>query len=204
MNNKGFTMIELLAAIVILGLLMGYAIPTVVRVIDNNKLDTYLEDAKKLATAAEYKIKTSGGKVKMPSKDNCIVINMEYLQSSDFDAAPNGGDYNQLKSFVLVKRQNSTERKFLYYVRLVEEIDSSSFKGIDFSPYSDLSEENSRTLVTGMTTKPKDIYASTASEKTTLINYLKGITFKELSGDSKSIGASNKICNDISEVYYLE
>ena len=37
-NKKGFTMVELLAVIVILGILMGVALPKVLGLLDSNKL----------------------------------------------------------------------------------------------------------------------------------------------------------------------
>jgi len=200
MNNKGFTMIELLAAIVILGILMGFAIPTILNVMENNRIDTYLEDGKKLSTAAEYKIRSTGSIAK-PAAGNCIVINMEYLQTSDFESAPNGGDYNQLKSFVLIKRETGS-RTFTYYVRLVEEVNDSSFNGIGFSSYSDLSHRNARTLVNGFTSTPIDIYASGATELTSLINNIKNIDVKKADGSAG--GKISGICNNITKVYYLD
>jgi len=36
-NNKGFTLVELLTAVIILGILMAVAAPTVLNMISNNK-----------------------------------------------------------------------------------------------------------------------------------------------------------------------
>ena len=54
-NNSGFTMIELLAAIVILGIMMGSAIPIVISVMNDQKNKTYIEDAIRLASNADNK-----------------------------------------------------------------------------------------------------------------------------------------------------
>ena len=51
-NNKGFTLIELLAVIVIMGILMMVAIPSVSRVIENSRKDTFVDIAKSYANAA--------------------------------------------------------------------------------------------------------------------------------------------------------
>lgn len=52
-NSKGFTLIELLAVIVIMGILMMVAIPSVSRVIENSRKDTFVDIAKAYANAAQ-------------------------------------------------------------------------------------------------------------------------------------------------------
>lgn len=199
MNRKGFTLVELLAALVILGLLMSVAGPTVFNLLNNNRINTYLEDGKKFATAVEYKLKSTT-KVVKPTAGNCIAINMEYLQTSDFEEAPYGGSYNQLSSFVLVKR--NSDRSLTYYVRLVEDLDNDTFMGINFAKYEDLSHDSSKKLVVGIKNEPEDIYASNASGVNSLKEYIKGITFKDLSGNQKKV--KDDICSNISNIYYLD
>lgn len=51
-NSKGFTLVELLAVIVIMGILMMVAIPSVTRTIENSRKDTFIDIAKSYANAA--------------------------------------------------------------------------------------------------------------------------------------------------------
>ena len=65
-KNRGFTLIELLAAMVILGLLMAIALPTVLGLFSKNTNKVYVNDALKLVSQAEYKIRAASTTVERP------------------------------------------------------------------------------------------------------------------------------------------
>lgn len=67
-NSKGFTLVELLAVIVIMGILMMVAIPSVTRIIENSRKDNFINTAqsynksvKELWTGGSLKCKTNSG-----------------------------------------------------------------------------------------------------------------------------------------------
>lgn len=62
MNNKGFTLVELLATIVIIGLIMGIATTSVISTINNSKKKSEKVFVDKLATAIESYISVNGSK----------------------------------------------------------------------------------------------------------------------------------------------
>ena len=66
MNNKGFTMIELLASMVLLSILMLTAVPTVLGVMDDSRKTTILNDSKKFVANVEYKLKHNNNYIKKP------------------------------------------------------------------------------------------------------------------------------------------
>ncbi|MBQ9019000.1 MAG: prepilin-type N-terminal cleavage/methylation domain-containing protein [Bacilli bacterium] len=127
-NRKGFTLIELLAAIVLLGILAGVTIPIIINMLDTSKNRMYVNDAKKLITQVEYKIKANNSTMDKPDEGDCIVVSMNYLDTSEFDNSPNGGTYDKDKSFVVVKNKNG---KLEYSVSIVEKFKNGGYKGIE-------------------------------------------------------------------------
>ena len=80
-NNKGFTMIELLAAIMILGVLMIFAIPNVSKLIKKSKDDTLEANQKTLYMAAKSYYQTNTNE--LPKKD--------YVSSAPINYGESGG-----------------------------------------------------------------------------------------------------------------
>lgn len=142
MNIKGFTLIELLATISILALLMLVAVPNVMSTIDKNKQDTYIEDAKRMMTLAEYKIR-SDTSIELPASNRCIVIMMRSLDLSDFNDGPEGGDYDLSNSYVAIARRGNS---YQYYATIVENYDGNK-RGIPLTSRDDLNKENARNKV---------------------------------------------------------
>lgn len=133
-NNLGFTMTELLAAVVILGILMAMAIPSVAGLLTKQKNKMYVEDAIRLGQLAEKKMK-SDNSVVIPAVEQCNMMRLDYLDDGTFDSAPYGS-YDKTKSFVIIRRI-SGYYSYHYYVRLVEKI-GSKYRGIDLiSVYND-------------------------------------------------------------------
>ena len=139
MNKNGFTLIELLATILILALIMIIAVPNVMSTIDKNKQDTYVEDAKKMITLAEYKIR-SDTSIPLPTSGNCIIVPLNSLDLSDFNEGPEGGSYDLENSYVLVARNGNS---YLYYATIVENYDDSK-RGIPLTSRNELNKENAR------------------------------------------------------------
>ena len=139
MKNNGFTLIELLATILILALIMLIAVPNVMSTIDKNKQDTYVEDAKKMITLAEYKIR-SDTTIPLPTSGNCIIIPLNSLDLSEFSEGPEGGTYDLDDSYVLVARNGNA---YTYYATIVENYNSSK-RGIPLDSRNELNKEDAR------------------------------------------------------------
>ena len=142
MNRKGFTLIELLATISILALLMLVAVPNVMSTIDKNKQNTYVEDAKRMITLAEYEVR-SNSSIELPTNGNCIVIVLGSLDLTDFNEGPEGGSYDLENSYVVIARSGSS---YVYYATIVENYDGST-RGLPLISRDDLNKESARTKV---------------------------------------------------------
>ena len=65
MNNKGFTLVELIGSMVILGLIMLLVVPNVVGLLNSSRETVYVEDAKKLVLIAKAKVKSVSRQIVM-------------------------------------------------------------------------------------------------------------------------------------------
>ena len=119
-KNKGFTMVELLAAITILGIIMMIAVPNVLSIIDKNKKRTYVEDAKKIQSLAETYMR-SDSRVERPDNGKSVIIMLGSLDMTELKAGPEGGEYQGDTSFVAIYNNGGT---YEYSVALYEKFDA--------------------------------------------------------------------------------
>ncbi len=133
-RQMGFTLVELLTTLSILGIIMGIAVPNVMGILDRNKRTTYVEDAKKLVTQADYKFRMSQT-IEKPASGSCVVFKMGSLDISEIKKGPEGTSYDKNKSFVAIKYDGS---KYVYGVQLFE---SKNNRGVAFIESGKLNEE---------------------------------------------------------------
>ena len=129
-NRKGFTLVELLAVIVILGILLIFSVPIITGMLDRSRNKIYVDDAKKLISQAEYQMRKSSNDIDVPDPGDCILISLVYLDSSEFDNPPNKGEYLKENSFVVVKNEGG---KLKYSATIVEKYSGSSYKGVELT-----------------------------------------------------------------------
>ena len=123
MNRKGFTLVELIAMMVVIAVLMVIAVPNISGIVKNNRESIGVEDINKMIGNAKTKIET--GKVKAPGLNECIVISLNYLDSNnDFKTGINGGEYEKNESVIIVKKVKVTgttaTNRYKYYFRTIE------------------------------------------------------------------------------------
>ena len=91
-NNKAFTLIELLAVIIILGILMIIAIPSVTSYISESRKSIYIDTAKELIGSARNVV--NNGKLGMYDSGTTYYIPVQYLKTENGLQSPYG-DFTQ-------------------------------------------------------------------------------------------------------------
>ena len=118
-DNKGFTLVELLATVVVIGVLILISVPNMVGVINKNKDSNYIDDARRMQSLAEYRFR-SEDKDKLNDDTPCITYTLKELnKNQEFDKTPDDDSstkkYDFDKSFVVVKKVSN---EYKYYVFL--------------------------------------------------------------------------------------
>lgn len=81
-NERGLTLIELLAVIVILGIIAAIAIPAIGGLIDNSKKDAHVSNAQQMINAA--KIAVTADKDLIPTNGNAKIVTLAYLENKGY------------------------------------------------------------------------------------------------------------------------
>lgn len=129
-NNKGFTLIEVIAVVALLGILTVFAVPRVYDLVTNSRNRVYVEDAIRLIAQARYSMNAKSVKIEKPDIGESIVFSMKYLSSGDFQNPPNGGSYLTESSFVVVKNISGD---YAYSTMLVEKTAKGQYIGVELS-----------------------------------------------------------------------
>ena len=122
MNKKGFTLVELLGTIVILGIALGIAIPAVSRYIDKSKreafssvLHEYGDAVSKALANDEYSVPYGNSQLTIISLD--LIPLDKGKQESSFDS-----EWLKNKSYIVVANTGTTDKdNYEYYVAAQDE-----------------------------------------------------------------------------------
>ena len=124
-NRFGFTLVELLAVVVILGILSVYAIPHLVEMLSTSRNKMYISDARKFVSEIELVLRAKSSDIEKPDDGEVLVFGLGFLDSTEFESTPNGGEYDINRSYVIALEEKNSYSK-VTALQTVNLIDVSS------------------------------------------------------------------------------
>ena len=107
MNKKGFTLVELLAVIALIAILSGLAVTNVLSSINNSKKNTFLMDAKRMVSKAEYLIAMNKEDRQLALTSSKIYTFVDLNEKGEFAKDADDGSFDS-SSFVMVSKSGTS------------------------------------------------------------------------------------------------
>ena len=109
MNKKGFTLIELIAVVVIMGIIALIATPNIISMVDKGKKQDYISDAKEFISKATYMYKQEKYHKDEPKFNNGKIFLEDIVGLSSEDKIdPYGYVYEPKESYIIFSEPNGS------------------------------------------------------------------------------------------------
>lgn len=111
MNKKGFTLIELVLVVIILGIILTFALPNITSTLEKNKKDQMIIDAKDMVEKAKNYALKSGG---YPTSSGCRTFYLSDIDPrNEIKDSPFGANYRD-SSYVEICLNSSSYEYNVY------------------------------------------------------------------------------------------
>lgn len=122
MNKKGFTLIELIVVVVIIGAILLFALPNITSTLERNKKDEMINDAKDAIEKAKNYLLTHKECSDKLKNNGTVYVRLDTIDSSnDIKDSPFGSDYYRENSCVIIKivYDDDGSSSYVYGVNLI-------------------------------------------------------------------------------------
>ena len=159
-NKKGFTLVELLAVIVVLAIVMGIAAVAITNTLDSTRKNAYVSSAKQFIAGAKTLVNTDemnvllgdqptyAPKCQSTEASKTITLNLIKTEGGSNDKSPYGNPIDKTKSFVKVTSSAMSDTGECTYSYSIFITDGTYRIGTDTAPVAE-TELKASSVVTG-------------------------------------------------------
>ena len=102
-SEKGFTLIELIVIIVIIGVILVFTLPNITSVLERNKKEQMIADAKDMVDKAKNKMIKTADYPTGPTGSGCKPFKLKEIdEREEIKTSPYGNSYDRTSSTVLI------------------------------------------------------------------------------------------------------
>ena len=111
LNNKGFTLVEILAVVIILGILTAFMYPNVSKLIEKNKDDNYKQIEKSIITATKIYLSDYRYKISIDEEKNITKIDGQTINENKIPISilVNEGNIKTTKEGIIIYPKNKEQ-----------------------------------------------------------------------------------------------
>lgn len=129
-RNKGFTLVELLAVIVVLAVILTIAVPNIIKIIDKTRIDAYVKNEEVMVKAARMYLVNNTSLLPNNIGDTTEITLDDLKNSKLIDSIKDPKDKDDCNGYILVTKIGEDEYDYSPHLNCEGDIGSSTEDGL--------------------------------------------------------------------------